>query len=240
MNSEVAKTQDSSPAKLLELAVQQGADVGKLERLMDLQERWDKKQAEAAFNTALNEVQANLPKIERKAWNDQTRSHYAKLEAVNAALVPVYSAHGLSISWGTDQSPIEGYIRVVGDLSHIAGHTRRYFLDIPLDNAGIKGNDNKTKVHATGSSLSYARRYLTLMMFNASTYDDKDGNGDKPLPDAPEGYEQWEADMIACADEGIEHLEKAFKDSKLEYRKYITKYKADEWGNIKKKARGEV
>lgn len=229
-----------SPARLIEMAIQQNADVDKLTKLMDLQERWDKKQGEMAFNVALNKVQSNLPNIEKKSWNDQTKSYYAKLEIVNAGLVPVYSKEGMSISWGTDTSPIEGYIRIVGDLSHVAGHTRRYFLDLPLDDAGIRGNENKTKVHATGSSISYARRYLTMMMFNASTFDDKDGNRPKTVPPEPDkDYAQWEADLVALADEGLAALEKGFKAAKHEYRKYITANKAEMWAGLKKKARGE-
>lgn len=192
----VQVSQQSSPARLIEMAIQQNADVAKLEKLMDLQERWDARQAEVSFNAALNRVQANLPQIEKKAENKQTSSKYAKLEDVNAALVPVYAAEGFSISWGTDNSPLEGYIRLVADLSHAAGHTRRYHLDTPLDRAGIKGTDNKTLVHATGSSISYGRRYLTLMMFNASTYDDKDGNHPKPTVS-----EEQQANLQALIDE---------------------------------------
>lgn len=186
----------SSPARLIEMAIQQNADVAKLEKLMDLQERWDARQAEVAFNAALNKVQANLPQIEKKADNKQTSSKYAKLEHVNAALVPVYAAEGFSISWGTGDSPIDGHVRLIADLSHSAGHTRRYHLDVPLDRAGVKGNDNKTLVHATGSSISYGRRYLTLMMFNASTYDDQDGN--HPVPRVSE---EQQANLQALIDE---------------------------------------
>lgn len=196
MTAIAKQNEAASPVRLIELAIQQNADVEKLEKLMDLQERWDARQSEAAFNTALNRVQANLPKIEKDANNNQTKSKYSRLETVNAALVPVYAAEGFSISWGTDTSPVDGHIRVVGDLSHSSGHTRRYFLDVPLDNVGAQGSVNKTKVHATGSSISYGRRYLTLMMFNASTYDDVDGNQPKPTIS-----EQQEADLKALIEE---------------------------------------
>jgi len=214
-------------------------DVDKMERLLAMQERVMAKQAEAAFSMALNLVQANLPTIERKAWNEQTKSHYAKLEAVNAALTPVYSSNGLSISWGTEESPVEGCIRIVGDLSHIGGHTKRYFLDVPLDDVGILGKTNKTKVHATGASLSYGRRYLTLMMFNASTFDDNDGNGPKNKPKEPEGYEAWYLNLKACADDSLKALEESFKAGSLEFRKYMTGPDKDRFAELKKTARGE-
>jgi hypothetical protein len=45
---------------------------------------------------------------------------------------------------------------------------------MPLDNVGMKGTANKTNVHATGATNSYARRYLTLMIWNLTTEDDID------------------------------------------------------------------
>ena len=66
---------------------------------------------------------------------------------------------------------------------HEAGHTKRYHVDLPIDSTGIKGSVNKTGVHANGSTYSYARRYLTMMIFNVVlTNEDNDGNvdGDQP------------------------------------------------------------
>jgi len=61
-------------------------------------------------------------------------------------------------------------------LSHSAGHTRKYWVDLPLDQAGIKGTVNKTPMHATGSTFSYGRRYLVVMIFNISVIgEDDDG-----------------------------------------------------------------
>jgi hypothetical protein len=49
----------------------------------------------------------------------------------------------------------------------------RTFLPTPK---GAKGGETKTATHGFGSSMSYGRRYLTLLIFNISTTDD-DGNG---------------------------------------------------------------
>src|SRR5262249_39252909 len=56
---------------------------------------------------------------------------------------------------------------------------------MPADGKGPKGGDVMSRTHATGSALSYARRYLLLMIFNISVGgDDDDGNraGGQPDP----------------------------------------------------------
>lgn len=168
----------ATPARLLELAVQSDADPDKLRQLMDLQERWEAQQSKRAFFAAMQAVQAEAPRIVRDAENTQTRSMYARLESINKRLTPVYTRHGFSLSFGTADSPLDGYVRTVCDVMHSGGHERRYHVDLPPDIAGIKGQNNKTLVHAAGSTLSYARRYLTLLIFNvALAGEDDDGNG---------------------------------------------------------------
>ena len=66
-------------------------------------------------------------------------------------------------------------MRIVGILRHRAGHKESHYVDLPLDLAGIKGSVNKTETHATGSTFSYGRRYLTLLLFDVATGDDDDG-----------------------------------------------------------------
>ena len=39
------------------------------------------------------------------------------------------------------------------------------------------GTVNKTKIHASGSTLSYGRRYLLKLIFNLTTVDELDDDG---------------------------------------------------------------
>lgn len=150
-------------------------DVDKMQQLMDMQFRLMDRQAEEAFNRALSECQSEIPVVVKGSDNQQTRSKYANLEAVNRAVVPVYTRHGFSLSFGTEPSSQEGHIRITCDVSHRDGHSRRYDYDLPYDLTGIKGQQNKTAIHASGSTTSYGRRYLTNLIFNVSTTDDDDG-----------------------------------------------------------------
>jgi hypothetical protein len=131
-------------------------------------------------------AQAGIGPVFRDKFNAQTSSSYAALESIDRKISPVYTAHGFSLSFGTGDSALVGHIRTLCDCMHEAGHTKQYHVDLPIDSAGIKGSVNKTGVHAAGSTFSYARRYLTMMIFNVVlTNEDDDGNGAGPEP-APE------------------------------------------------------
>lgn len=152
-------------------------DVEKMERLLAMQERILTRNAETAFNASMRAAQEEMPKVLRNKRNDQTSSNYADLEKVNEIIVPVYTKHGFSLSFGTGDTQTPGHIRITCLVSHVDGHSRPYFCDMPLDLAGIKGNQNKTATHAHGSTMSYGRRYLTLLIFNVTlTNEDRDGN----------------------------------------------------------------
>jgi len=153
-------------------------DVAKTEKLLEMYERIAARNAEMAFNTAMKATQKELPKIFRNKPNESTQSRYADLESVNEKVIPVYTENGFSLSFGTADCPLKDYFRITCLVSHVAGHSRPYQVDVPIDMTGLKGNVNKTTMHGFGSSMSYGRRYLTLLIFNITlTNDDNDGNG---------------------------------------------------------------
>lgn len=162
--------------RLIEAAVNSDAvDVGKLEQLLDIKQRHEADEAKKLYFEAMRVVQSAGLQIKRDAKNTQTNSAYAKLESINRKLVPVYTDAGFSLSFSEEKAEREGHIRVSCDIYHSAGHLEHKWAELPLDNVGLKGNANKTDTHATGSTFSYARRYLTLMIFNLNTGDDDDG-----------------------------------------------------------------
>ena len=81
--SELTVTQ---PQQLLQIAVEKGAELDKLERLMDLQERWQANEAQKAFNEALAGFQRDCPKIEKTktGYNDVK---YADLDDISTAIL---------------------------------------------------------------------------------------------------------------------------------------------------------
>lgn len=159
-------------------AADPNVDVDKLVKLHELRLSIEAREAEVGFNTALADAQGEIEPVARNQTNTHTRSRYADLYAVSEAVTPIMTRHGLSMSFGSRPSSNPGYTVVYCDLSHRLGHTRRYELEIPLDSAGSAGKTNKTPIQALGSTVTYARRYLTLMIANVPLTDD-DGNAQR-------------------------------------------------------------
>lgn len=172
-------------ASIIEAARDPNMDVSKLERLMALREKMDSDQNRIEFASAMNRAQAKIVPVVKNKKNAHTNSTYANLDAIIPAIMPIISECGLSLSFGTASSPLEGHYRITCDVRHNAGHVEHYDLDLPVDSAGSGGKVNKTGVQAYGSTMSYGRRYLTAMIFNLATSDDNDGNATQHRPAKP-------------------------------------------------------
>lgn len=157
-------------------------DLDKMERLMAMRERELGRAAEQAFNEAMKAAQAEMRSVSADATNTQTKSKYATYAKLDAALRPIYTKHGFSVSFDEADSPKPEHIRCLAYVAHEAGHTRTYRKDMPADGKGAKGGDVMTKTHATGAASSYGQRYLLKGIFNVAVgEDDTDGNA----PDEP-------------------------------------------------------
>jgi len=172
----VASAPDTTPTSLMHLAVDRGLDADQLEKIMAVWERDQANVARNQFYASMCKVQEDIRPVVRDANNHQTRSMYARLETVHKAISPIYTARGFSVSHDEDDSPQEGMTRYVAIVRHRDGHMETFHLDLPLDDAGIKGSVNKTGVHAKASSSSYARRILETRIFNV-VFDNEDDDG---------------------------------------------------------------
>lgn len=151
-------------------------NVEKMQQLLEMRERIMKKEAEVVFNAAMRDAQQEIPAVLRDSQNEHTRSRYAKLEAIDAQIRPIYTRHGFSLSFNSPSTDDSG-VTVSCTAFHSAGHSRDYQLSGALDGAGAQGKSNKTNIQALGSTVTYLRRYLTCMIFNVVlTNEDTDGN----------------------------------------------------------------
>lgn len=159
-------------------------DVEKMRAMMDLKDHVMDKDAERAWALAMMEAQKEIVPVVKSAENKHTQSKYAKLEKVDAAIRPIYTKHGFSISYGTGVPAKTGNVKVLCFVTHKDGHTKQFELEGELDTSGSQGKANKTGIQGLGSSVSYLRRYLVCMIFNVVMKDeDNDGNASgKPQP----------------------------------------------------------
>jgi hypothetical protein len=221
------------------LAKDPNASVEKIERLMALWERMEGRRAEAEFNAAMSSAQKGMRPVLADASNPQTKSRYASYGALDRAIRPIYTYHGFGLSFDTSDGAPPDHVRVVCHVTHGAGYSRLYHIDMPADGKGAKGGDVMTKTHAAGSAVTYGMRYLLKMIFNIAVgEDDDDGNraGKKADDKIPAGFDSWFTDMTAVADNGLKALDAAWRASKRDFRAYINDHKRAEWEALKVKA----
>ena len=192
-------------------------DIEKMERLWAMHEKLQGRAAEEAFNAAMNKAQSEMGRVSADAANPQTRSTYATYGQLDKAVRPIYTRAGFSISFNEGDGAPEGHARILAYVSHSAGHTRTYKLDMPNDGKGAKGGDVMTKTHATGSAHSYGRRYLLKDIFNiAIGENDNDGNGGADDPRGPDAaaYEAMLDDFREAALKGENALRAHYSKNK--------------------------
>lgn len=168
-----------TPMQMLAMAIERGADVGMLEKLMALQERWEANEARKAFVAALSAFKAEPPTIEKNkhvsfpnSKGGTTEYDHATLDQVANVIGAALSKHGLSHRWETEQMD-GGMIRVSCILQHALGHSERVTLQASPDQSGGKNN-----IQAVGSTVTYLQRYTLLAAVGLAAKDqDDDGEG---------------------------------------------------------------
>lgn len=176
-----------TPMAMLQLAVEKGASVEQLERLMALQERFEANEAKKEFVQAMTRFKESPVIIEKNATVDFTsqkgRTHYkhATLANVCDAIGPELSKVGISHRWETEQMD-GGMIRVTCILTHSRGHSEKVWLQAGRDESG-----NKNNIQAVGSTVTYLQRYTLLAATGMAVADQRDddaqgGSGSHELP----------------------------------------------------------
>ena len=172
----------ATPATLLAMAVQGGAGLDQLERLMALQERWEANEARKAFNKAFAAFKAEAVEIVKgttiKDGPLKGKKH-ANLDDVVSAVTPKLSEHGLSAAWKltTDE---KDWMVVTCTLSHEAGHSESVSMGGMPDSG-----PGRNAIQARGSVKTYLERYtLTAILGLAARDADDDGAGGNKDTDA--------------------------------------------------------
>lgn len=162
-----------TPRNLIALAVEKGAAVDQLERLMALQERWEATEARKAFNVAFADFKAEAVKIvkgtEVKDGPLKGKFH-ANLFDVIEATTPHLSKHGLSISWRLSKDE-PAWMEVSCTLRHIGGHSESVSMGAAPDTG-----PGRNAIQARGSAKTYLERYTATAILGLAPQDaDDDG-----------------------------------------------------------------
>ncbi len=155
-----------TPMALIERAMSTGNGIEMIDKFMDMQERWDMRNARKAFDEAVAAAKQEIPAIQRNATGHNSK-RYADFAAIAKVVDPILGKHGLSYRFRTVQN---GTIAVTCILSHKAGHSEETTLVGPADKTGSK-ND----IQAIGSTLTYLQRYSLVQMLGLAAAADDDG-----------------------------------------------------------------
>jgi len=171
----------ATPMELIAQAVKHDLDPDKLEKLMDLQDRWVANNAKRDYGAALAGFQADCPSIsctKEVTGSKGFKYKYAPLDAIQTLIRPHLKAWGLAVTFSTKMDA-EGYLTAFCKVSHISGHSELSEFTCPVDRE-MAVNDSQRQ----GSVNSYAKRYALGNALNlAFEREDDDGakGGSKPI-----------------------------------------------------------
>lgn len=149
-------------------------DPAKLEKLLEVKERWDREEARKAFISAMAQFKAKVPEIlKRKNVSIPGGAvfRHAELADVCDAVVPTLSEFGFAHRWKVNQA--ERLITVTCILTHERGHETETTLQGHPDDSG-----KKNPIQQVGSTVTYLERYTLMAAVGlAAKGMDNDGKG---------------------------------------------------------------
>lgn len=188
----------STPAQLLQIAVSQGASLDQLDKLMQLQERWEANEARKAFVSSMAEfksVPIRVLKSKQVNIPGAAKFAHATLADVVDAAVSGMGRFGLSHRW--DVSQHDGMITVACIVTHEMGHSERTVLQSRPDDSG-----KKNQIQQVASAVTYLQRYTLMAALGlaASDMQEDDGRGaGQSEPTLSDGQQAQINDMIEAS-----------------------------------------
>lgn len=188
--SELIVNEKESPSSLIAQAVQNGASIETLERLMALEERWQKNVAQKSFFETLSTFQTKCPELRKSKkvkfetkTGGSTEYSYAPLADIDRQIKPLMSDLGFSKRWEINDNANK--IKVTCIITHKDGHSERTTMEAEADTTGAKN-----AIQARGSAIEYMKRYTLLGSLGITTAD-SDIDGRLPELDVDKLHKQY-------------------------------------------------
>lgn len=163
----------NNPQSLLTQALEKGASIDTLEKLMALQERWQANEARKSFFDALSKFQQKCPvmiKDKKVVHNGSLRYKYVTLSSIAESIKGLLAECGLTYRWEIKDD--QGKLQVTCIVTHREGHSENTTMSADADDSG-----GKNKIQSRGSAISYLERYTLVGALGISSADeDTDAN----------------------------------------------------------------
>ncbi|RAS13511.1 ERF family protein [Ensifer adhaerens] len=194
-NVSVPVSNAMTPMDMLDKAVAQGANIDVLERLMSLQERWEKNNSRRAFDEAMAFAKAEIPviakskKVDFTTQKGRTNYQYEDLAIIARTIDPILTKYGLSYRFRTETTA--GTVTVTCIVSHREGHSEENSLSGAHDMSG-----NKNSIQAVGSTITYLQRYTLKAALGLAASNDDDGGKSEQTADDVKTITEAQASVI--------------------------------------------
>ena len=156
-----------SVAEMLHAVIERGVtqeNVGALDKLCDLYERMEARNAEKQFAAAFVALQAEMPKVKAvrsiPSHDGTVRSRFAPYEEIMTQVAPLLQKHGFTVTFSTDYK--EGRIVKTCTLQHVAGHSRSNQFAVRIGSGPPKASE----AQADGAASTYAKRFALCDALN--------------------------------------------------------------------------
>lgn len=167
-NQEALLPADPMVSMIERVAMDPNADLAKLERMMEMRDRHEAREAEKAFAAAFASASAEFPVIPLNGKGHNGKP-YATLKDITSKTRPHLSQYGLALTFSID---VGSDVVVTAELMHRQGHSKRTSIALPRETSG-----SKNAVQAVGSSQTYGQRYAAQAILGLSLGDDTDDDG---------------------------------------------------------------
>lgn len=173
------------PEELLRFAVEKGADVGTIERLMTVRRELNAEKAKAAYDAAMAAFQAECPvilKTKAVKTGSETLYAYSPFEQIVAQIKELLQKHGFSFRLDTDVESKDGWVIAMCRVVHSAGHTETSTAKFPLGT----GTRAMSTTQVFAAALTFASRRVFCNAFGIiPAAEDFDGATGRPKPPGP-------------------------------------------------------
>lgn len=206
-----------NPETMISLAIEKGAPIETIERMMKLRSELKAEYARDQFNMAMAELQKNMPVItknkevrEKADKGGGLRYRFAPIDSIVQQVGPVIAQHGFSYTIRVTND--EKMLTAVCIVTHKFGHTEESSFSIPVGTEQYMSD-----VQKYGARSTFAKRYAFTNAFGIMTGDEDNDSQAKDVPAQPAVNDP----------ERLKKISFMIKQSGLVEKKILGKFKVD-------------
>jgi len=168
---EIAIVPTDNAETLIKLAIEKGASVDTLEKLLTIRRELKAEFAKEQFDNAMADFQSECPVIKKSKNGGATNTgvvayKYAPLEVIVSQVKDLIHKHGFSYAIQTETS--KEMVKAICIVKHKAGHSESSNMEVPL---GTK-TQVMSNTQVVAAALTFAKRYAFCNGFGILTGDE--------------------------------------------------------------------